>query len=133
MHSISIQRYAIFLQDFILPSRSIIFNTYNYSMRINLCILFVWLVTSVTGFSQTQRDTITIAEGLSLIPLTENLYLHLSYFESTDFGRVPCNGLIYINGNDAIVCDTPPNDEESAQLLGWMKEKYPDVKIKALI
>jgi metallo-beta-lactamase class B len=102
-------------------------------MRINSYILFVWLVTSITGFSQSQRDTITIANGLKLVPLTENLYLHLSYFESTDFGRVPCNGLIYINGNEAIICDTPPNDNVSAQLLGWMNEKYPHVKAKALI
>ena len=102
-------------------------------MRNNSYILIVWLVTSVTGFSQSQRDTIAVSEGLSLVPLTKNLYLHLSYFESTDFGRVPCNGLIYINGNEAIICDTPPNDEVSGQLLGWTKKKYPHVKVKALI
>ncbi len=102
-------------------------------MRINFYILFVWLVTSVSGFAQSKRDTITIAEGLTLIPLTENLYQHVSYLESQDFGRVDCNGLIYINGSEAIICDTPPSDEVSGQLLGWMKEKYPGVKVKALI
>jgi metallo-beta-lactamase class B len=102
-------------------------------MPLKLFTLCIFIGASTSAFGQTQHDTIRIAEGLAVIPLTPGLYQHISYLQSEDFGQVACNGLIYINGNEAIVCDSPPTDEESKQLLGWMRKTYPNVTVKALI
>jgi metallo-beta-lactamase class B len=102
-------------------------------MRLKCFIAIVCLANYGLGLAQPKMDTIRIADGLTLIPLSENLYQHISYLESKDFGHVPCNGLIYINDNEAIICDTPPTNQTTEQLLGWMQQVYPKVRIKALI
>lgn len=45
----------------------------------------------------------------------------------------PCNGVVYIDGNEAAVMDTPTNDSASADLLQWLKENYPNTQVKAVI
>jgi metallo-beta-lactamase class B len=52
---------------------------------------------------------------------------------SEQFGKVMANGLIYINGNEAVIMDTPPTDKQSRELLDWLKKNYKDVKVKAII
>lgn len=82
--------------------------------------------------AQTSAKEIIIADGLTVVQLNSNLYLHTSdvEYQST---KVKCNGLIYINDGEAIVCDTPTNDEYSAKLLAWLKSAHPDVTVKAII
>ena len=100
----------------------------------NLSTLFFLIIINV-GWAQipSRQNEIVIAEGLSVIKLTDNVYQHVSDLETTDFGKVKCNGLIYLNGNDAIICDTPTNDILSSDLLGWLKTNHPRIKIKAVI
>ena len=88
----------------------------------NFSTLF-FLVLVKVSLSQTpeKKNEIVITEGLSVIKLTENVYQHVSDLQTTDFGKVKCNGLIYINGRDAIICDTPTNDEFSARLIEWLQ------------
>ena len=102
-------------------------------MLSKFCLLFLWIVIPGTSYSQSQKNEIIIADGLNLIPLTDNIYQHVSELETSDFGKVPCNGLIYINDNEAIICDTPPTVEQSKELLNWLKKNHPNVKIKAII
>ena len=99
-----------------------------------LSLLF-FLILVNAGFSQNveRKDEIVITEGLSIIMLTDNVYQHVSDLQTTDFGKVKCNGLIYINNNEGIICDTPANNELSAHLLEWLSKDHPRVKIKALI
>ena len=82
--------------------------------------------------AQTLVDEISIAEGISVIKLKNNLYQHISDFEYQST-IVKCNGLIYINEGEAIICDTPTNDEYSAKLLSWFKSAHPGVTITAII
>jgi metallo-beta-lactamase class B len=100
----------------------------------NLSTFFFLVVLNVC-LSQTpeKKNEFVIAEGLSVIKLTDHIYQHVSDLQTTDFGKVKCNGLIYINGRDAIICDTPTNDELSTHLIEWLKKTYPSVKIKAVI
>lgn len=95
-----------------------------------LFLLFVLII--VDGQAQPSVSEIKIAEGLSVIKLKNNLYQHISDFEYQS-AIVKCNGLLYINGNEAIICDTPTTNEYSAQLLSWFKTAHPGVTIKAII
>lgn len=117
-----------------MKRRELPFSSVNEIPVKNLSMLF-FLVIAKVCLAQTpeRKNEIVIAEGLSVIKLTENIFQHVSDLQTTDFGKVKCNGLIYINGRDAIICDTPTNDEFSAQLMGWLKKAYPRVRIKAVI
>jgi metallo-beta-lactamase class B len=96
-------------------------------------LFFLFIVKVCLSQAPEKKNEIIIADGLSIIKLTDNIYQHISDLQTTDFGKVKCNGLIYINGREAIICDTPTNDEFSTRLIGWLKETYPRVKIKAVI
>jgi metallo-beta-lactamase class B len=101
-------------------------------MQLLLFLFFSLVFTMMNGVqAQTSREII-IADGLSVIKLKENLYQHISDLEYQS-NTVKCNGLIYINEGEAIICDTPTNDEYSALLLAWIKTVHPDITVKAII
>lgn len=76
--------------------------------------------------------TIYQSNDLQVVQLTENTFVHVSYLQTEDFGKVPCNGLIVKNGNEAIVFDTPSNDTSSATLIKWITESL-HCKINAIV
>lgn len=102
-------------------------------MRKLFLILSLLLVYTVTIHAQAQKELIKISDDLEIIPLTDKSFIHVSYVTYPSFGRVACNGLLYMNQNEAVVMDTPPNDEISEQLLDWISEEFPDTKVKAVV
>ncbi len=69
---------------------------------------------------------------LILTQISENAFVHTSFLQTEDFGKVPCNGLIVRNSNEAIIFDTPANDTSSAALIKWIKQDL-NCKINAII
>lgn len=69
---------------------------------------------------------------LKVIQISAHAYVHISYKQTTDFGYVPCNGLIVINSNQSIVFDTPTNDSSSLELIKWITENL-HCTIKAIV
>ncbi|MCB0383180.1 MAG: subclass B1 metallo-beta-lactamase [Psychroserpens sp.] len=63
------------------------------------------------------------SETLKIEKISDNIYMHTSYFESESYGKVPCNGMVYLDGNDALVYDTPTNDKASAELINWIGKR----------
>ncbi len=63
------------------------------------------------------------SDALLIIPLTENVYIHTSFLHSETFGKVPCNGMIVVNKQQAVIFDTPTDDSSSVELIGWIKNK----------
>ncbi len=58
--------------------------------------------------------------------------MHISYLTTNDFGKVDCNGMIYLKGDEAIVFDTPTNDQAAAELINWIQVEQ-SKKIKAIL
>ena len=81
--------------------------------------------------SQNTAATYT-SETLKIIPISENSYLHISYLNTNNFGKVACNGMLYIKNKEAIVFDTPTNSEVSKELLNWVT-KTKNAKVKAVV
>ncbi|MBL7829243.1 MAG: subclass B1 metallo-beta-lactamase, partial [Saprospiraceae bacterium] len=69
---------------------------------------------------------------LKIKPLTEGVFLHVSYLESEQFGHVACNGLIYVRGNEAMVFDTPADSITSEQLIRLIETQWKK-RIKAVV
>jgi Zn-dependent hydrolases, including glyoxylases len=72
-----------------------------------------------------------VTPTLKIEPLTDHTYLHVSYLETESFGKVGCNGMIVVNNGEAIVFDTPVNNDVSEELLKWLKSKK--LKVKAVV
>lgn len=72
------------------------------------------------------------SDNLIVIQISENAFQHISYLQTNDFGKVPCNGLVVRNSGETIIFDTPANDASSAELIAWVKDSL-HCKINAVI
>lgn len=85
--------------------------------RITFLTFILVLTTNLFG------QSINVSDNLTLTPLTDKTYIHTC--ENS-------NGIVFINGKDALIVSTPNSDEETQNLIDWVQnEKH--VKIVAYI
>lgn len=72
------------------------------------------------------------SDDLIITRIAENTFEHTSYLSTRDFGKVPCNGLVVRDGNEAIVMDATADDKSSGELIDWIKQQL-QCKINAII
>lgn len=89
--------------------------------RKTFCTLFVLILAFVQVRSQKITATYS-SEDLQIIPVTEHSFVHISYLNVPKYGRVACNGAIYLDSGEAVVFDTPVDDVVSQKLIQWITE-----------
>ena len=72
------------------------------------------------------------SEALKVQPLTEGVYVHISYLQTETWGLVPCNGMVYVQGGEAIVFDTPTDSATSEKLIHLIEKDWKK-RIKAVV
>lgn len=72
------------------------------------------------------------SEGLIILQISVNTFLHTSFLQTNDFGNVPCNGMIVKNSNEVVVFDTPTNNKSAEDLIKFIKENL-HCKINAIV
>jgi len=80
-----------------------------------VCLCIVLLSATVNAIEPYKSD------NLEIYALNQNTYIHQTYLLTEQWGKVACNGLIYINNGEAIVFDTPCTDSVSEELISWIK------------
>lgn len=90
------------------------------AIRTPIVILFFLLLQLFCKSQETKA--IYNSETLKIIPVTNNSFVHVSYLETNSYGKVACNGLIYMNEDQAIVFDTPIDDSTSEELIRWITD-----------
>lgn len=82
--------------------------------------------------SQLEQGNLYQSENLKIEKIGKNVWIHTSYLDIPDYGKFPCNGLIYANGKEAVIFDTPIDNKVSAELIEWAEKKQ-GLKIKGLV
>nr|WP_294898625.1 subclass B1 metallo-beta-lactamase [uncultured Pedobacter sp.] len=59
---------------------------------------------------------------VNIVQIAPKVYIHESFLQTKDFGKVSCNGLIFINNNQALVFDTPANEEATVELINCIQD-----------
>ncbi|NAS14013.1 subclass B1 metallo-beta-lactamase [Poritiphilus flavus] len=59
-------------------------------------------------------------EQIKIVPLSSKSFIHISYLYAPGYGKVACNGLVYVNDRKAVVMDTPPNIPSTQELIRWI-------------
>jgi metallo-beta-lactamase class B len=72
------------------------------------------------------------SDSLQISEITEGVFVHTSYLQTNDFGKVACNGMVYFSKGEAIVFDTPVEDPASQELIDWIQKKQKK-EIKAIV
>ncbi len=77
----------------------------------------------------TWSQTVFESDAMKINQITENTYVHITYLNTEEYGLVACNGMLVINGGEAIVFDTPSYDSVATELIQWIEsEKQAEVK-----
>jgi metallo-beta-lactamase class B len=71
-----------------------------------------------------ENKKIIISKDLELIKLNDAVYIHVSYTDYPKYGRISANGLLIIDEKDALIVDTPWNNELTIQLFEWVKNNF---------
>lgn len=77
-------------------------------------------------------STVYETENLVIKRLSEHVYVHVSYLNTDDFGKVACNGMLVINEKEGVVFDTPTDTIASLSLLNFVVEELKS-KIVAVV
>ena len=78
------------------------------------------------------QDKIKVSEDISLVRLTDKVYQHITAFQTQNWGKVYANGILIIDKGEAIMLDTPWNDEQTETLYNWLLNSM-NVKVTSVI
>ena len=93
---------------------------------ISLTLISLTLI-SCTAKSKTYKNY--ESEILKIERISQNVYRHISYLETKSNEKIACNGMIFINGNEAVIFDTPTDNNAANELINWIGE----TNIKAVV
>jgi len=94
-----------------------------------LCLLL--LVVAINPVCHSQ-DIIMISDDLELIKISDDAYVHVSWSDLPGYGRVSANGLIFIDGNEAFLFDTPWNNSLTCILVSYLENQM-SLNIKGFV
>jgi metallo-beta-lactamase class B len=86
-----------------------------------LQIVFVSLLGIVSSMAQT-NDSISIDNDIQLIHLQDSIFVHVTWHQSGSFGRFPSNGLIVVKKGQALMIDTPMDNEKTERLTRYLED-----------
>lgn len=71
-------------------------------------------------------------EDFIIQKLSNHIYEHISFLKTNNYGKVASNGMIAVNGNEAVVFDAPTNNQSTKELINYISHKL-KYKIIAVI
>ena len=96
----------------------------------------IWtMLLGLVGLSQISAQTIekiVIDNDIQLIHLQDSIYVHVTWHHLDNFGRFPSNGMIIIKNGQAIMIDTPMDNDKTERLIKHLKDSM-NVELAKLI
>lgn len=96
-----------------------------------IVVLIIGLIGIVSLKAQSAKD-IVIDKDIKLIHLQDSIFIHETWHYLDNFGRFPSNGLIVIKSGQALMIDTPVNNDKTEKLTKYLKDSLL-VDVKKLI
>ncbi len=96
-----------------------------YTLTIFLALIFVFFAKAQTKLSSTNEDLVKFTE------IKPNVFVHETYLNTQTWGKVGCNGLVYINGKEAVIFDTPTDSISTVELFKSLDKA--GIKVKAVV
>ena len=83
-------------------------------------VLFILLVAMFNSCKEFEDKIVYKSDNLKIIQISPKSFIHISYLQAKSFGKVACNGLIFIDNKEAFILDTPTNIEASEELIQFI-------------
>ncbi len=98
-------------------------------MRKMMCVLLMVLAVLACN---TNEETVYKSDNLSIKKVGPHSYVHTSFLNTEQWGKVPCNGLLVLSDGKALVCDSPSEQAVAEELINWI-ENEKEAKIQAMV
>ncbi|MEO9966338.1 MAG: subclass B1 metallo-beta-lactamase [Reichenbachiella sp.] len=95
-----------------------------------LAVFFALLLSCNTENKEDQ--IVYISDQLEIYAIAPQAYVHKSYLQTDDYGKVGCNGLIYVDKDQSIIFDTPADTTATRELIEFLEQQL-KTKISAII
>lgn len=69
-----------------------------------------------------EMDGQYVSENLIIQKISDHIYMHTTFLNTESFGKVPCNGMVVFDDDQAVVFDTPTSNEVAEELIHWLKD-----------
>lgn len=86
---------------------------------------FLILIFGLIGLFSSKAQTnekIVIDNDIQLIHLQDSVYVHVTWHYLDNYGRFPSNGLIVIKNGQALMIDTPMDNDKTERLTRFLKD-----------
>lgn len=90
----------------------------------NYKFLFIGVLLVLALIESNCQNTVVVSPDIEMVKLDSGVYQHISYIQSDRWGRVGANGLLVRTEAGVIVIDTPWNNEQSNDLINWIRENW---------
>ncbi len=88
-------------------------------VKLILLIAGLWIAHSVQAQDNGQ---IVINEDIRLTLLQDSVYMHTAFYQTENYGRVGANGAILVKDGEAVLIDTPWDNEQTRQLTEFLED-----------
>ncbi len=93
-------------------------------MKFSSLVIILFALISGKVLGQNLGDSlIVLTDDVSLVKVTDKVYVHRSMLQTNDFGKVSCNGMLYIEDGEVAVVDTPTDLPQTEVLLSWLEDQ----------
>ena len=93
----------------------------DFAFLLSACLLCFWLS---TAYAQSNDVDVRLKDDVAVKRLAEGIWLHTTYYDISGLRNVPANGLIIIDGKDAMMIDLPWTDEQTCILFDWVAREH---------
>lgn len=97
-------------------------------MKYFICFLFIPILFACNPSKSLVSKN---EKQLAFYKIKKNAFVHISFLQTQTWGKVGCNGMIFIYKNQAYIFDTPTDNETSEVLLKTLEDQ--NIKIKGVV
>ncbi|PKP29640.1 MAG: subclass B1 metallo-beta-lactamase [Bacteroidetes bacterium HGW-Bacteroidetes-17] len=98
--------------------------------------LFFFLILGNIYLNSTNAQTpgnYNIDDDIQLIHLRDSIYVHVTWDRMENFGRFSSNGMIIIKNGQAIMIDTPMDNDKTEKIVTFLKDSWNVDLVKLII
>lgn len=89
----------------------------NFVFLLMACFVCLWLS---VAYAQSDNVEVRLKNDVAVKRLADGVWLHTTYYDISGLRNVPANGLIVIDGKNAMMIDLPWTDEQLGVLFDWV-------------
>lgn len=94
-----------------------------FQILLLLCFGFCSLSTFSQEAPHSTSSVVYRSPWLEVEQISPHTFVHRSFLQTDDFGKVSCNGMLIQVGEEVIIFDSPTANESSQELIAWVQEE----------